>query len=149
MKTFDSSILFDTNVLIYNQDKTCPQYEKVFKLHQQASDGKIQAVVSSQNFTEFISVITNPKRIINPLSQEKAIDEIENYFSSQVFNLIYPTAKTFSIFMDLTKKYSVKKPMQFFDLFLTATMLTWGVTKIATFNTDDFKNIKEIEIFNF
>ncbi len=146
MMTSNNLILFDTNVLIYNQDSSCKQFEKSAAWHQKALTDEVEVVIASQNYVEFISVMTNPKKIVRPLSQEKALAEIEKYFSSHAFEHIYPTEKTFSLFLNLAKKYRIKNPLQFFDLHLAATMLTWGVKKILTFNAEDFKNFAEIEI---
>ncbi len=146
MQTSNNLILFDTNIIIYNQDASCKQFEKSAAWHQKVINGEIKGVIASQNFVEFISVITNPKKIVKPLSQEKASLEIEKYFSCQAFKHIYPTEKTFSIFLNLSKKYQIKNSLQFFDLYLVSTILSWGIKKILTFNTEDFKKLEEIEI---
>lgn len=144
--TTSSPILFDTNVLIYNQDKQSEFYIEASLFHEKVSAGKLHAVLSIQNCTEFISVITSIKHVAKPHSIEKARGEMEKYYSSEDFRLIYPTDRTFQFFSKLLKKYGSKKTKHIFDIFLTATMLANNVKTILTANYNDFEMFDEIEV---
>ena len=138
-------ILFDTNVLVYNQDRDSRLYLKAAKFHQQAISGEIKAVISSQNLLEFTAVMVNPKKIVRPLSQIQVAGEIEKYLKIGYFRVIYPNIDTITSFSFLLKKYQTKNPRKIFDIFLVATMLSNKIKYILTANAKDFR-FKEVKI---
>lgn len=145
MKTSYEPILFDTNILVYNQDRDSDFYKQASSYHKLAIDGKIKAVVSSQNLLEFCAIMVNPKKITKPLQQTVVASETEKYIQSEEFRIIYPNSKTIQIFTRLLKKYPLKNPRQTFDLFLVATMMASDIFQILTLNEKDFQ-FKEIKI---
>ena len=148
MKTSEP-ILFDTNVLVYNQDQDSKFYAQAAMYHDKALSGKITAMVSSQNLLELVAVITNQERITRPLTQKQVSLEVEKYLSSSSFTVIYPNDQTMTFFTKLLKRYRLKISRQTFDLFLVATMLSNNIRKILTANIQDFRSFKEIEILKF
>lgn len=144
MKT-SKLILFDTNILVYNQDQDSLFYKGASEYHQKALSRKIKAAVALQNLLEFSSVMINPKKIKKPLSQKTVALEIEKYIESSVFEIISPNNKTILTYIKLLKQYKFKNPRQTFDLFLVSTMLSHNITHILTFNKKDFP-YKEIEV---
>lgn len=145
MKTSEP-ILFDTNVLVYNQDQESSFYARAADYHERAFSGKINGMISSQNLLELVAVITNPKRITKPLSLKQASGEVEKYLSTPSFTTIYPNDTTMDIFTKLLNRYRLKHPIQTFDLFLVATMLSNGIKAILTANDQDFTLFKEISV---
>jgi predicted nucleic acid-binding protein len=139
-------VLFDTNVLVYVQDKKSGFYDSSLKYHDKALSRKIVPYVSSQNILEMLSVITNPKKVANPLNTKIASDEAEKYTSSSYFKVIYPNRSTFKSFFKLIRKYGLASPYGIFDLFLVATMISNKVKTILTANYKDFELISEIEV---
>lgn len=63
-----------------------------------------------------------------------------------MFKIIRPNEETFKVFIQLIKKYKLKDPRQFFDIYLCATMLSHKVDTILTANAKDFSQISEIKI---
>ena len=147
MKTSYEPVLFDTNILVYNQDRDSEFYTQASSYHKLAIDGKIKAVVSSQNLLEFSAIMVNPKKITKPLQQRMAASEMEKYIQSEKFGIIYPHAKTMPIFTHLLKKYPLKNPRQTIDLFLVATMIANDIFQILTLNKKDFQ-FNEIKIID-
>jgi len=145
MKTSEP-ILFDTNVLVYNQDQDSIHYKEAAFFHKKTLSQEITAAVSSQNLLEFAAVITNPKKIVRPLSQKLADLEIEKYLKTSFFKIIYPNEKSLSLFTGLFKKYHLGNAKQAFDLFLIAIMLANDVRTILTANYKDFEKFKEIRV---
>lgn len=146
MKTSEP-ILFDTNVLVYNQDQESSLYPQAADYHERAFSGKITGVISSQNLVELVAVITNPQRVARPLNQKQVAREVEKYLSStQAFSIIYPDDKTMSLFTKLLRRYRLKNSRQTFDLFLVTTMLSNGINTILTANDQDFGLFKEIKV---
>jgi len=89
----------------------------------------------------------NPRKVVRPLSQDRAVREMNKYKNSEVFDLIYPNRATMLHFGELLTKYQVRNPRQVFDVFLVATMLSSQVTKLLTLNVADFK-FEEVEVIS-
>lgn len=136
-------ILFDTNILVYVQNRKSPFYRNCLTWHNKVLTQEVKGYLSSQNLTEFYSIITNKNRVEKPLSANFALAEIKKY--QTVFNLIYPSNQTLAILNKLIKKYNIKA-RKIFDAFLTATMLSNGIDRILTYNYKDFVLFKEIKV---
>lgn len=144
MKVFDP-ILFDSNVLIYNQDIKSSFYQQANDYHEKACRGEIVAVLSSQNIAEFVSVMLNPKKVPVPLTPIQISKEINHYFAlAKHFTVIYPNRLSLEIFSDLiTLLKPIVKPTKIFDVFLVATMLGNGIKTLLTANVNDFKDFRD------
>jgi predicted nucleic acid-binding protein len=140
------SILFDTNILVYNQDKESDFYTPSHIWHQKAVDKDINAYISHQNLIEFTAVMSNPKYISLPLTPKQIQKEIQAYIQHSAFTIISPNPSTMTHFQNLYREYPPKNPRHTFDLYLVATMLSHQITKILTLNTKDFTHIKEITV---
>lgn len=143
--TTSKSILFDTNVMVYNQDIESEFYTASANFHEMVLSGKITACISTQNCSEFISVVTNDRRVTRPHSMKKAVEELEKYIDSGLFNIICPNMRTSEIFIKLLRKYESKNNKHVFDIFLVAIMLSNNVKKILTANHTDFEMFDEID----
>ncbi len=146
MRTSDF-ILFDTNILIYIQDKNSQFFHEAFKLHQDVLMGKIVGCITLQNLSEFISVITNPRRVPKALSLMQAKKEVSKYLNSGVFKVIVQNTVTPEVFRLLLKNWQPKTTSQIFDLQLVSTMLSNGVNQIITNNPKDFDQIPGLNVF--
>lgn len=143
--TTSDPILFDSNVLIYNQNINAPLYQQASNYHQKVIAGKVIGVISTQNITEFLAIVTDPRRITKPLSPDKALTEIQNYLNpSSNFSIIYPNRLTLQIFQELQKTSKVRS-QRIFDVFLVATMLGNNISTILTANTRDFALFPQIK----
>jgi predicted nucleic acid-binding protein len=144
MRTVDK-ILIDTNVLVYVHQALSPFHAQSKALLEKGLREEILLCVCPQVLIEFYAVITNPKRVTNPVTSDKALIEIKKYFKSRNIYKIFPKGDTLKRTIDLIMKYKVTQ-MDVFDLQLVATMLSNGVKRLSTFNTGDFEKFKEIEV---
>lgn len=143
--TTSDPVLFDSNVLIYNQNINAPLHQQSRNYHEKVLVGEINGVISPQNITEFFAVITSPRRITKPLSPDKALVQIQNYLNpASNFSIIYPNRLTLQIFQELQKSYKVRS-QRIFDVFLVATMLGNNISSILTANTKDFAHYLQIK----
>ncbi|MBI1864748.1 MAG: PIN domain-containing protein, partial [Nitrospirae bacterium] len=139
-------VLLDTNVLVYAHNEDAPQHRAAKALRDDALDGRIRACLAHQNLLELFAVVTNPRRVERPLSPVMARDLADLYLAQPAFRLIHPTEETSAWLLGLLKEVPVRGA-RVFDLFLAATMLTNGVTAIATFNGADFSRVPGISVF--
>ena len=137
--------LVDTNILVYRADQDSAFHLPSANLIDRGLRGDISLCLAPQNLTEFYAVITNPKRVANPIAPVDARVEIEGYLQSQNIHKIYQTVDLMSKLLELIDRYPPKR-QQIFDLQLVATMLVNDVTCIYTFNAKHFQLYQEIEV---
>lgn len=133
-----NNVLFDTNLLLYAIDEDSKYFNSVQEL---LNDNSLNLYTTSKNISEFLSVIT---RIPNTsISIEEALLIIEEFQST--FKFLYPTEKSYLIFIDLLKKYS-PSGLKIHDYEIISIALSNKIKYIATFNKKDFSGIEEIEL---
>lgn len=138
------SFLIDSNVLISSYDETEKQHPESYMLVEKAIGGELQAFLAHQNLLEYLAVTTDPSRVKNPLSVEKALTNIDFYTSH--IAVIFPKWTTLTTLKRLLgQKPAIKGKI--FDLYLVAAALDNGINHICTWNTSDFKGLSEVEVF--
>lgn len=139
--------LLDSNVLVYAADKSSPYHKPSKELRERGLTGEILLCVCPQVLTEFLAVVTDSRRVKNPISPSEAIKEVEKYLTAPNILKIYQNEVSFRELVELIGKYKIGK-QEVFDLQLVSTMLTSKISKIYTFNTSDFSKFKEIKILS-
>ena len=97
--------LVDTNILVYRADQDSTFHLPSINLIDRGLKGDISLCLAPQNLTEFYAVMTNPKRVANPITPVDARVEIERYLQSQNIRKIYQTADLMPILLELINKY--------------------------------------------
>lgn len=146
MTTSDVPALVDTNILVYAADSTAQFHEPCRQLRERGIRGEISLAVSPQVLTEFFAVVTNPRRVANPRSPEEARSEVERYVNTARIHKIYPGSDIMDRALDLLQQHPRVRGPEVFDLFLVATMLSSGVTRIYSYNQQHFSRFQGIEI---
>ena len=137
--------LVDTNILVYRADQDSTFHLPSVNLINRGLKGEISLCLATQNLTEFYAVMTNSKRVTNPIAPVDARVEIERYLQSQNIRKIYQTADLMPKLLELIAKYPPTR-QQIFDLQLIAAMLVNNITRIYTFNAKHFQPYEEIEV---
>lgn len=133
-----SKILVDTNILVYGIDEDSAFFKRTRKILEQE---KYQIVTSSKNLIEFLAVTTRSSGY--NLNNETALEIIEEII--QGIEIVYPTQESMAIFLDLMGRYQ-PKGLKVHDFEIISIGLAHGVHEVATFNTKDFKYVKEISL---
>jgi len=139
--------LLDTNILVYAADEMSPFHQAARTLREKGLRGEILLCICPQVLNEFFATVTNPQRVNNPRTQNEARLEMEKYFLSKNILKIYPGPDVIERTLDFLKRYEVTR-QEIFDLQLVATMLSNNVTRLYTYNKDDFTKFKEIEVLS-
>jgi predicted nucleic acid-binding protein len=136
--------LFDTNILVYANNLDSPFHEPCRKLLDDALNGRITAYIAHQNLLKMYAVVTDKRRVENPLTPESANSLISFYLSARNISILYPSPATFSVLGNLIANHN---PIShgIFDLVLVALMIENNITTIHTANTRHFSNFKEIK----
>lgn len=136
----------DTNVLVYSIDLSKENRQKHRAALEILRPSEIEILcLSSQVITEFYAVITSPKSVAKPLTNQEAMMRIERLIQLPNINLLDLSNNIFNQWLELLKTNPVNG-VKVFDLMHLAIMLCNGVTSIYTFNGDDFNWYDEIEV---
>jgi len=139
-----NKILIDTNVLIYAHDSTSPFFDKSFKYIENTIITN-KACLSIQNYLEAYRIWT--QKIKKPISASEAWLSIDYYRNHPNVTTLYPTLHSFDYCKKLTYTQNILG-VNIFDVQLIATMLEYEVHTVATVNTKDFEEFKEIKVVN-
>ena len=137
--------LLDTNVVVYAADTSSPFHQNSKNIRDNALLGNLEICICPQVLMEFFAILTDSKRVKNPRAPEEVIAEMEKYLSSKNISMIYPKRDTLPKTIELLGKYNLKRQIVF-DAQLVATMLSNNVTRIYTYNQDDFLKFEEVEV---
>ena len=142
----NSIVGIDSNVLIYAADSRSEQYLRANKFLTEVANGIRLGVITYQNLTEYFATVTNKKKTSHVLTAERAVEEMEKLLHTDV-KLVFPNAGTRRVFLEVlrSKKVTAQKVH---DVFLAATFISNGVTKLVTENPKDFKGIKGLEVMD-
>lgn len=137
--------LIDSNVIIYSHQSLSMFYEPAKALRDKGMYGEIMLCVCPQVLMEFYAVITNPKRVTNPVEPREAMSEVEKYLRAEKIVKIYPGEDLIFRMIELFRKYEVRR-YEIFDLQIVATMLSNGIKRLYTYNQEHFDRFTEIEV---
>ncbi|HMN47757.1 MAG TPA: type II toxin-antitoxin system VapC family toxin [Ignavibacteriaceae bacterium] len=133
-----NNVLFDTNLLLYAIDEDSKYFNSVQEL---LNDNSLNLYTTSKNISEFLSVIT---RIPNSsISIKEALSIVEEFQST--FKILYPTEKSFAIFINLLNKYT-SSGLKIHDYEIISIALSNKIKNIATVDQKDFSGIEEIKL---
>jgi predicted nucleic acid-binding protein len=132
----DDSIFLDTNVLIYAGVQESPFHQwtvhTIFRFEQ---EGK-KLWISRQIIREYLAYLTRPQIIGNPVPVSMLLPQVRKFLIRFQVAEEGPggSEKLFSILESI--KIGGK---QIHDANIIATMMTNGISRLFTFNMDDFK----------
>lgn len=133
----------DTNVLVYAADESFPLHLTACAIRDRAVAEQHKVRLCYSVLLEFFAIVTDPKRVDNPLSPAQAWQEVETYLST--FEVLYPDERTFAELKKLVDQYQIKHQM-IFDVLIVALMVQYGVTGIYTADRGDFARFSEINV---
>lgn len=142
----ETTYLIDTNILVYAYNEDVDFHEEALRILENALNKNIDAAIADKNLFEFFAVITDKRRIENPVSTNEAIEIIDFLVNSNI-KIVYSSPFTFLKTLELTNKYKIRK-QDIFDINLVALMIQNKIGIIITANDKHFKKIKEINVLN-
>jgi toxin-antitoxin system PIN domain toxin len=146
MNTSNDRALVDTNVLVYAADTASSFHEPSTQLRDRGFRGEVHLMVTPQVLMEFFAVITSPRRVTTPRSSEEARAEVEKYARADNILKIYPDSTALERTIELLQRHPQVARQEIFDLFLVATMMANGITRIYTYNQQHFTRFAGIEV---
>ncbi len=130
----------DTNALVYYIDKSSPYHKEAVRKIEYLAENSL-GVVTQQNIVELMVVLTGKLGLNYSLSLEYART------FSEVFPVLTPLEETLEILLQIVKEKNIKG-IRLFDYYFAATLLTYGITRIYTYNRVDFRGIKNVSFWS-
>lgn len=134
-------MLIDSNILVYSLNISSPKCLAARKFLNTWA-GKFY--VAQQNVLETIRIVSHPK-FPHPVSPPAAVEALTNIINAG--QLITPAYEALSITLELIKKHKLSG-VRAFDAYLAATMISHGISEIATDNEKDFQIFKQVKVIN-
>jgi predicted nucleic acid-binding protein len=137
--------VIDANVLAYAMNADAEQHTASRALVETARDPATALYVTSQILCEFFSVITNARRFPRACSSADGRRIVTALLMLPGIRVLPIPRSVISIWMKLLESRPVSGGA-IFDLQIAATMLANEVTRIYTFNADDFEVFPELTV---
>lgn len=93
--------------------------------------------LTPQVLTEFIHVVTDSRRFVNPLSMDKALVTAEQWWTASEVEHVFPNGAATQQFLAWLQQFSLGRK-RLLDTMLAATFHEAGVHSILTTNATDF-----------
>lgn len=131
--------LVDTNVLVYACDELSLHYEASRNLRDSATGRGL--CITPQVILEYVSIVTNPKRVASVSSVADAWADAEMFL--RAFQLIVPSPDHAHRVVSLAKTLGIGRA-QVYDLALAVTALDARVTTVYTYDSTVFSKVPGI-----
>ncbi len=135
----NSSVLVDTNILLYAHDESSFYHEKA-KDFLEKNLPEQNLAISTQNIIEYYSLVTNPKRFSVAISSKAVQDRIGKWLETGFYKIISPTVTTTITLLRILGDLPIKGP-DIFDAYLAATAIDNGIDTIYTADAKIFKKL--------
>ena len=103
--------------------------------------------VCTQVIAEFLHVVTDANRFTTPLSMAEAVARTRQLFSAHEVTLLSPDLAAMNLCLRWMDEFQLGRK-RVLDTMLAATLLTKGVTKIATMNDKDFRVFRKFDFIS-
>jgi predicted nucleic acid-binding protein len=104
--------------------------------------------VAPQMLAEFVHVVTDSKRLKDPLSMEEALARAEYWWQAREVVRIYPEGDAVSTWIEWLREHRLGRK-RLLDTMLAASACSHGISTIVTNNEKDFKVFGSFEILTY
>jgi predicted nucleic acid-binding protein len=133
----------DTNVLVYAADASFPLHDTARTVRDHAAGEHRKVRLCYSVLLEFFAVVTDSRRVGNPLPPAEAWHEVVTYLKA--FEVLSPDEGTFAQLGKLVGRYQITR-QTIFDALIVSMMIQHGVKGIYTDNRRDFARFDEVEV---
>ena len=137
------SLFLDTNILAYYLN-TSSQFNNQVMKNFQVINEKYELWISRQILREYAVVISRPGFSNNIADSETIADDLVRWESN--LNIADENEEVTRNLIYLIRQYKISGK-KIHDANIVATMLTYRLPVLYTYNQDDFKRFKEIELY--
>lgn len=128
----------DTTILVHLEIAESPDHERAKGLLRRVVfEGNEEVALAPQVLTEFLHVVTDPRRFERPLTMEQALTKARFWWSAREVRHVYPSAESTALFLDWLGQHQLGRK-RLLDTHLAATLWSAGVRRLMTANSRDF-----------
>lgn len=138
----------DTDFLVAAEIRDHPFHRQADALLQALLADGHDLAVAPQTLAEFIHIVTDPKRMPQPLSMGEAIGRAEHWWQAEEVLRVFPDAQSVKDFVGWLTRHQLGRK-RLLDTMLAATFKQSGITRLITNNERDFKVFGCFEIVTF
>ncbi len=138
----------DTDFLVAAEITDHPFHRQADALLQGLLDVGHEFAVAPQTLAEFIHVVTDERRLPQPLLMADAISRAEQWWQAAEVIHVFPGGRTVAEFVGWLRRHRLGRK-RLLDTMLAATMRNAGVPRIITNNARDFEVLGCFEIVGF
>jgi len=144
MMTGDNRRVFvDTNVWIHTIIITAPEHTSAQQWLSHLKATGMVLCVSPQVLREYMVAVTRGTIFERTLTPREAVEDVESILENA--ELLEENEAVSSTLRDLVRRYRIRGK-QIHDANIVAAMIAHGVTRLVTYNPDDFRRFKEITL---
>ena len=138
----------DTDFLVAAEIREHPFHREADALLQSLLTDGHDLALMPQTLAEFIHIVTDGKRMPQPLTMAEALSRAEHWWQAAEVVRVFPNGQAVTDFLVwLTRHQLGRKGL--LDTMLAATFQSAGVKRIVTNNGRDFKVLGTFEIVDF
>jgi predicted nucleic acid-binding protein len=107
-----------------------------------------ELAVAPQILAEFVHVVTDAKRLKEPLSMEDALARAEHWWQAREVFRIYPMGDTVTKWIEWLRDHRIGRK-RLLDTMLAATCAEQGISMIISNNAVDFQVFRNFKILSY
>ena len=138
----------DTDFLVAAEIRDHPFHRPADALLQLLLTDGHDLAVAPQTLAEFIHIVTDPKRMPQPLTMTEAIGRANHWWQAAEVVRVCPDGQAVTDFLGWVARYQLGRK-RLLDALLAATFHRAGVKRLVTNNERDFKVFGCFEIMTF
>ncbi len=138
----------DTDFLVAAEIREHPFHREADALLQALLAGGHDLALAPQTLAEFIHIVTDPKRMPQPLSMAEAIGRAEHWWQAEEVLRVFPDGPTTTDFLTWLSRYQLGRK-RLLDTMLAATFKQAGIKRLITNNERDSRVFGCFEIVTF
>ena len=104
--------------------------------------------LSPQGLAEFIHVVTDSRRLLQPLSIADALDRAERWWQAAEVVRLLPDSRTTLLWFDLLRRHRLGRK-RLLDTMLAAVCRSNGIGKIVSNNEEDFRVFGFLDVVTY
>lgn len=136
----------DANILLYAHDRSSPLFETAKQFIASACEEGIIGL-ADLSLLEFYSVITDGRKIPEPLSPSEAAEIVDDILSADEFQVFCFNHLILNKTLSYVRKHNIAR-YGINDVYIAQTLAHYGIDSIFTANVKDFGKFDFIETIN-
>jgi predicted nucleic acid-binding protein len=138
----------DTDFLVAAEIRDHPFHRQADTLLRSLLADGHDLALAPQTLAGFIHIVTDSKRMPQPLAMDEAIARAEHWWNAAEVVRVFPDAQGVTNFLAWLMRYQLGRK-RLLDTLLAATFQAAGVKRVITNNERDFKGFGCFEICSF